>query len=551
MPASERPWLAIYPPWVPSDLPLPCATAIDQFRTTARHTPSAPAVYYFETVITYDEVDRLSSRLAAALISLGIRPGDRLALFLQNVPQFWIAQLAAWKAGAIVVPLSPMFKFGELAHHLADSGASFLIALESLVAPIASPLAAIATLRHIVTTSELDLLGESARPALLASSQRQHLPGALDMLALCEAYATAPDPNAPLAPDDIAYLVYTSGTTGGPKGAMISHANVAFNAEVYRTWMKLGPGDVLVGAAPLFHVTGLVGHLAAAALCSLPLILSYRFDPAEQLRLIERWRGTFMIAAITAYIALLNQPDIRRNLASLCKVYSGGAPIAPAIVEQFRAASGAYIHNIYGLTETTSPSHANPLGSPAPIDAETGALSIGVPVPNTLAKIVDIETAAELPPGAIGELCIKGPQIVPGYWQKPAESAHAIRDGWLFTGDVARMDERGYFYIVDRKKDMIIASGYKVWPRDVEDVLYRHPAVREAAVVGVPDAYRGQTVKAYVSLKPEAADGVDAAALIAFCRERLAAYKYPRQIEIVDEIPKTATGKILRRAFRP
>jgi len=219
------------------------------------------------------------------------------------------------------------------------------------------------------------------------------------------------------------------------------------------------------------------------------------------------------------------------------------------LVEQFLARAGAYIHNLYGLTETTSPSHAVPFGATAPVDAASGALSVGLPIPGALVKIVD-DAGNELPVGSVGEFATWGPMVVPGYWQKPEESAKAMRDGWLFTGDVGHMDAEGWFFIVDRKKDMIIASGFKVWPREVEDMLYQHPAVREAAVIGVPDAYRGESVKAYVSLKPGSAGDVSPEELIAFCRERMAAYKYPRAIEILPELPKTATGKLLRRQLR-
>jgi long-chain acyl-CoA synthetase len=329
---------------------------------------------------------------------------------------------------------------------------------------------------------------------------------------------------------------------------MNTHANVVFNAQVYRDWMHLGDDDSVLAIAPLFHITGLIGHVAVAMLAPMPLLLFHRFDPGVALDLIERHRPTFTIGAITAFIALLNHRSAAdRDLSSLVKAYSGGAPIAPATVEAFEERFGAYVHNAYGLTETTSPSHLVPFGSRAPVDPDSGALSVGVPVFGTHVAVVD-DDGRELPPGEIGEFLTSGPQVVPGYWHKPEETAHALPGGALRTGDVGFMDERGWFYLVDRKKDQINAAGFKVWPREVEDVLYGHAAVREAAVVGVPDEYRGETVKAFVSLK----DGAEAkeAELIAFCRERMAAYKYPRSVEFVDELPKTATGKILRRELR-
>jgi long-chain acyl-CoA synthetase len=331
---------------------------------------------------------------------------------------------------------------------------------------------------------------------------------------------------------------------------MNTHRNVVFNAEVYRTWMQLGAGDVILGAAPLFHITGLIGHAAVCFLAGIPMVLFYRFDAGEALRMIERWRCTFTVASITAFMAMMERGEIRsRDLSSFRKAYTGGAPVAPATVERFEQVSGAYVHNIYGLTETTSPSHATPMGQRAPVDADSGALSVGVPIPNTVVRVVDVETGAEAPQGALGELWTRGPEVVAGYWRRPEATAETFTDGhFLHTGDVGRMDAEGWFYIVDRAKDMINAAGYKVWPREVEDFLYQHPAVREAAVVGVPDPYRGETVKAFVSLKPGSSPTSEE--LIEFCKERMAAYKYPRLVEIVDEIPKTITGKFLRRKLR-
>jgi long-chain acyl-CoA synthetase len=278
------------------------------------------------------------------------------------------------------------------------------------------------------------------------------------------------------------------------------------------------------------------------------LVLAYRFDAQVLLELIRQKRPTFTVGAITVFIALANAAEVaREDLASLRVIASGGAPIAPAVVESFEKQFGHYIHNVYGMTETTAPTHGVPPGVVAPVDPRSGALSVGVPAPGIEMAIVD-EVGAPVAPGEIGELVVSGSRIVPGYWNKPKETEAAFADGWLTTGDVGFLDEDGWFYIVDRKKDVIIASGYKVWPRDVEDVIYGHPAVREVAVVGVPDAYRGESVKAFVSLKAGAVVAPDE--LVRFAKERLAAYKYPREVEILDEIPKTVTGKLLRRALR-
>jgi len=549
-----RPWLKHYPSYIPPELTPRFASGLGLFLETVKAMPEQAAIYYFDQTMSYAELDRKSTALAAALKERGVKHGDRIALYLQNIPQFLIALYGAWKAGAIVVPCNPMFKQRELEYHLNDSGAKGLICLESLYETFAREVVGNTQVEFVITTNELDYLGEGAVPgipALLASSRKQRFSETLDMVELLIQFDGAGVELATLRPTDIAFLTYTSGTTGRPKGAMNTHANVVFNATFYQQWMQLDKNDVVIGVAPFFHITGLIAHLAVAALTGMPIIMFYRFDPAEMLRLTEKWRGSFTVAAITVFIALLNHPDIKtRNLSSLKKAYSGGAPVSPAIVEHFQEVTGAYIHNIYGLTETTSPSHAVPMRARAPVDPDSGALSVGVPIPNTICRVVDVATGEDLPPGEVGELITKGPEIVAGYWEKPEETANAIRDGYLYTGDVAKMDEEGWFYLVDRKKDMIIASGYKVWPREVEDVLYQHPAVREAGVVGAPDPYRGETVVAYVALKSGFEGKVTPEELIEFCKQRMANYKYPRHIEIMEELPKTPTGKFLRRELR-
>jgi long-chain acyl-CoA synthetase len=547
---ADRPWLALYDEGTPAEIEREYDSALDMFAASARRAPDRTAIRYFDSALTWSEVDRLSDALAVGLAGLGVRPGDRVGVYLQNVPQFVIAMVAAWKAGAIMVSINPMYKRRELAEILNDSGATALVALDSLYRDVAADVVPDTGVAAVVTTSPLDLLApeEAAAIPLLAGVERARHEGTHDLLELARAHdGETPAPVA-LGPDDVAFLTYTSGTTGPPKGAMNTHGNVVFNAQSYRDWMRLDEDDSVFGAAPLFHITGLIGHVAVAMLVPMPLLLFYRFDPGVALDIAERHRPTFTIAAITAFIAMLHHPSAAdRDISSLVKLYSGGAPIPAAAVEAFEATFGLYIRNGYGLTETTSPSHVVPLDRRAPVDESSGALSVGVPLFNTVVRIVG-EDGEELPPGEIGEFVTSGPQVVPGYWEKPEETENALPGGALRTGDVGFMDPEGWFYLVDRKKDQINASGYKVWPREVEDVLYGHEAVREAAVVGVPDEYRGETVKAFVSLKE--GRSADADELIAFCRERMAAYKYPRQVEILDEIPKTATGKILRRELR-
>lgn len=550
---QERPWLSSYPDWVPHDLDLAGFTAIEDFNFSATRRPEAPAIYYFDHVISYGELDRLSDSLAVGFHDLGLNKGDRVIVDLQNVPQVLISVYAAWKLGAIVVPVNPMYREKELTYFCQDSGAKIFLTLQETAANLDLSFLREAQVKTIITTSPLDFLPSGIEtPGLLQGIKRTKVEGALELFDLLTKHAGKKPDVAKVSSSDIAYLTYTSGTTGRPKGAMNTHGNVAFSSRVYRSMMRLDETDVILGVAPLFHVTGEVAHSAVAALVGIPLVLYYRFDPGETLRLIERWKVTMTVAAITVYIALINHPDIKkRNLSSFIKAYSGGAPVSEATVRQFEDLTGLYLHNVYGMTETTSPSHIVPWRTRAPVDSESGALSVGVPVPNSVIRIVDDEKgAADLAPGEVGEIADRGPMVVPGYWQKPEETDEAIRDGWLFTGDVGKMDENGWFYVVDRKKDMIIASGFKVWPRDVEDVIYQHPAVRETAVVGIPDAYRGETVKAYVALKDGMENEIVPEDLISFCKSRMAAYKYPRQVEFVPEIPKTLTGKFLRRALR-
>jgi long-chain acyl-CoA synthetase len=507
----------------PKELPLPELSMIDLFERTAATRPDSPAIHYFNESISFGRLNEWADRFATWLARHGVGKGDRVAVVTQNDPEFAVTQLGAWKRGAILVPLNPMFKAKELDYHLRDSGARALVAMTAYLEEH----------RAVIEGTSVE--------SVLATGEFFRV---LD--------AETPDRAARVAvgTEDIAQLVYTSGTTGAPKGAIGLHRNIAFNAEVFRQWMQIGEGDVILGAAPLFHVTGLVADLALSFVSGAPLVLYHRFDIATTFRMVEKWRPTFCVAAITAYIALMNDTAAASaDFSSMTKCYSGGAPVAPGVVDQFQAKLGVRIHNIYGLTESNSPSHATPLGTQGPVDPASGALAIGVAIPNLDARIVDLaDPSRELPPGEAGELAMRGPMMFPGYWNKPEATAAAFHDGWFLTGDVAVMDAEGWFYIVDRKKDMIVASGFKVWPRDVEDVLYQHPAVRECAVIGVPDDYRGETVKAFVALKlGEAVGGEE---IIAFCKERLAAYKYPRLVEFVPEIPKTATGKFLRRALR-
>jgi long-chain acyl-CoA synthetase len=543
---DERPWLALYGDQ-PADYEIEFDDALSMFRAGVQRDPDGDALRYFDGTVVRRELDEMTDALAAGLLASGFRPGDRLAVYLQNVPQFVMAMVATWKAGGVMVSINPMSRTRELSYLLADSGATVLLSLDTLYDEVARDVVPTTDVRLVLTTSGLDLQTRDDE-RLFAGVQRQRHEGTTDLLEFVEQHRGQTPPPVTLAPDDVAFLTYTSGTTGVPKGAMNTHRNVVFTAQVYRDWVHAGRDGAVFGVAPLFHITGLIGHVAVSMLVPAPLVLAYRFEPQVVLDAFLEHRPTFTIGAITAFSALLNAPGFsKEHFDSFTSIYSGGAAISPAAERGFMEATGKQVHNAYGLTETTSPMTVTPFGSPSPVDPTSGALSVGVPAPNTIVRIQG-DDGQDLPLGEVGEIVADGPQVVAGYWGKPEETAAGLPGGALKSGDVGFMDPQGWVFIVDRKKDMINASGYKVWPREVEDVLAEHPAVRESAVVGVPDEKRGETVKAFVSLKPGAS--VTPEELIAHCRERMAAYKYPRSIELLDELPKTVTGKILRRELR-
>lgn len=519
---------------------------VEAFERVVDGGADMPLIRYFDGVVTARELDELSTGFAAGLVAEGFSPGDRAVVYMQNIPQFLVAQLGIWKAGGVVVSANPMYRERELAEILTDSAPTALVTLETLYRDVAAQVVPSSSARLVFTTSELDF--QTTSTGVLADVDRLACPDVRDLGQFIRDSAGHVCPRSRLAPDAIAVLTYTSGTTGPPKGAMISHRNLLFNAVTYRDWVGIGAGDVIFGVAPLFHVTGIVGHAALAMLTGAPLVLTCRFEASAAVAAIAEHRATFTVGSITVFIALMNAPNVTRSaLRSLTKIYSGGAPIAPSTAQAFTNAFGHRIHNIYGLTETTSPAIAVPYGLLAPVDEKSGAASVGVPVHDTVVRVVD-ESGADLPVGESGELTIEGPQVVSGYWHNPDATLEAMSAGAFRTGDVGFMNDDGWFFIVDRKKDQINASGFKVWPREVEDVLYEHPAVREVAVVGVPDAYRGETVRAFVSVR-EAAQATEQD-LIGFAKNRLAAYKVPRSIVLVDDLPKTASGKILRRQLR-
>jgi long-chain acyl-CoA synthetase len=546
---DSKPWLSLFDSDKLSMITPDFHDALAMFRHAVERAGEKPAILYFDATLTYNEVDAQSDALAAALVENGFLPGDRFGIYLQNIPQFVIAILAAWKAGGIAVAINPMNRDREIGILFDDCGPKALICHGSLYESFVTKLGPNTHRPAIIFTTTAADYQTRNEPKLFAGVKARYFDETLDFKRTVEKYLGQKPAHTPVFTEqDIAFLVYTSGTTGVPKGAMNTHGNVTFNSQAYREWMEIRDGCPMLGVAPLFHITGLIGHIGAAFSACAALILCYRFETGVVIDAIAEHKAEFTIGSITVFIAMMNYPgENRAKLASLMRIYSGGAPIPPSVVTQFREKFGHYIHNGYGLTETNSPTHAVPLHREAPVDSNSGALSIGIPWFNTISRICN-DNGEEVPVREIGEIVSEGPQVVPGYWNKPEKTAESFRHGRFHTGDVGFMDEDGWFYLVDRKKDMINAAGYKVWPREVEDVLYTHPAVREAGVIGVPDNYRGETVKAVISLKPGAETTPEQ--IIAFCKERMAAYKYPRTVEIVEDLPKTVTGKILRRELR-
>jgi len=550
---DSRPWLARYADGYPTHIKPRVSTLVEAFSTLVQQGPDYPQMDYFGTVTSRAQLDAHANVMAAFLLEQGFTRGDRLAIYAQNNPAFVVALLATWKLGGIAVAINPMNKGRELAYVLKDADIKALVALDTLYVEVVQPLLEAdphITLPIRLTFSALD--GQSLNDArVLGTATRLDAPsGVQDLQALLSNGEQAPAPRATpeIQPDDVALLAYTSGTTGEPKGAMLTHYNLVANAMTYESWVGLGPDDVNLCIAPLFHITGMVAHAAASLLTGSLLVLTHRFHAETMLEAIRRTRPTYTIGAITAFISMMNTGQIQPgDFDSFKVIQSGGAPVSAAITEQFEKLTGHYIHNAYGMTETSSVSLIVPSGRRAPVDEASSALSIGVPVFGTTVRIIN-EAGEAAAIGEIGELVKKGPQVMKGYWNKPEATEAAMPDGFLRSGDVGFMDADGWFFLVDRKTDMINAGGYKVWPREVEDVMYGHPAVREVAIVGMPDDYRGETVKAFVSLKED--NGASEAELIAFARTHMSSYKVPRFVEFLDELPKTNTGKILRRELK-
>ncbi|HZG88349.1 long-chain fatty acid--CoA ligase [Paenibacillus sp.] len=548
---TTKRWLAHYPKEVPPSYAYPKHNAAQLLIDAAERYPSRPALDFLGARYDYARLLEASYRFANALQRrFGIRRGDRVAIMLPNCPAAVIAFYGTLMAGAVAVQTNPLYQPHELKHQLADSGAKLIVTLDQLYARVdaARPYT---NIEHVVVTSIADELPWPKSwlyPLKLKRSKQYVLMTYTDTVhrfkdVLAESLA-APILARVDAEEELAALQYTGGTTGVAKGVMLTHYNLVANTHQNALWCyraKMGE-ERFLAALPLFHVFGLTVLMCQAALRAGELILLPRFEIETVLGTIHAKKPTIFPGAPTMYIALINHPKLKAyDLSSVNVCVSGAAPLPLEVQERFEALSGARLIEGYGMTEASPVTHANPIWGMRKVG------SVGIPFPDTDCKVVDPETGEELPVGAVGEIAVRGPQVMKGYWNRPEETEKVLRDGWLFTGDMGTMDEDGYFKIVDRKKDIIIASGFNVYPREIEEVLFQHPGVKEAVVAGVPDPYRGETVKAYVVLQDGAE--VTAAALEAYCREHLAAYKVPRLIEFRAELPKSMIGKPLRRAL--
>lgn len=541
---DERPWLRSLGVSGEEAVPLEPSTPLRDLAESVAAHPDVPAWTHYGQSANYAEFDRQTTAFAAYLVESGIRPGDAVGVYAQNSPHFPIATYGIWKAGAVVVPLNPMYR-DELTHVFTDANVKGLVVQRALYLMRVKDYAQ--DLPLVVQIGDGDW-AENGPDAVFGPYEDLPDIPLPDLKTVMEERLDTDFVPLDREPGDPALIGYTSGTSGKAKGALHAHANISSNSRMAARNAGLPTGAGIVSLAPLFHITGFICQMIAAASNGSTLILNHRFDPGSFLDLLRREKPAFMAGPATVYTAMLASPTFGADaFESFTSIMSGGAPLPEGLVKRFEEKTGHYVGQGYGLTETAAQAVTVPHGLRAPVDPESGNLSTGLPQRDAMVRILD-DSGNPLGPREVGEIAISGPMVAGEYLGNPQATAESIPGGELRTGDVGFMDEDGWLFIVDRKKDMINASGFKVWPREVEDVLYMHPAVREGAVVGVPDEYRGETVVAQVSLQPGAQ--VTPEEIIAHCKEHLASYKAPVEVTIVDELPKTSSGKILRRTVR-
>jgi long-chain acyl-CoA synthetase len=549
-PGTEWPWLRHYAAGTPPTVAVPDSTVADILRETARKHPDRRAIAFYGNHISYKELDRASSAFANRLIEHGLRRGDRVLVILPNLPQFLIAHFGILKAGGTVAALSPLLVEREIADLAADADARIIVVLDRMWEKV-QPLVARGLFTCAIVTSVQDGLPTLKRLLFPIAKRKEviaipHDParGVWRYRAFLKG-ASRDDPRVPVGPDDVAAFQYTGGTTGLPKAAVLTHRNLVANVLQTRAWFydAREAQETLMAIIPFFHSYGVTLCLHLGVQIAATNVLVPRFDIKDVMEQIATYQPTLLPGVPTLYNAITGaaekNPERKQSLTSIRYCFSGGAPLPAAVRERFEELTGGALVEGYGLSEASPVTHANPL------DGRARNGFIGLPVSNTEARIVDIETRAPLPPGERGELAIRGPQIMREYWKRPSETAAVLEDGWLYTGDVAIMDEDGFFKIVDRQKDVIITGGENVYPREIEEVLYTHPKIAEAAVVAVEHAVAGQVAKAFIVVKP--GETLDRREVLQYTADRLAKYKQPRLVEFRDALPKAGTGKILKR----
>jgi long-chain acyl-CoA synthetase len=534
---AQKPWLKHYDYWVPDQTNFPRQTIYQMLNLAAAHFGEKPATVFLGSEMSFAELKEQAEKFATALSRMGIGKGDRVGIMLPNCPQYLISFFAIVRLGAIVTNVNPIYTPREVELVAVDSGMRAIITVDALAATIVG-LQPQTQIESIISTS-------------LSGDSEKMQNGALSFSKLIASVSEPALFHVEIdAEEDVAALVYTGGTTGVPKGAMLTHYNLYAATIQCTLWggpfVRRGEDRFLL-VVPYFHVYGLVVALFGVWQGAMQIPIA-KYDAKLLLKAVKDYRPTYFPGVPTLFISMLNHPEAKTSgLDRVQRFNSGSAPLPIEVIEQFERLSGAMLFEGYGMTESAA------IATSTPTLAKRKPGSIGLPMTGTECKIVEIEDGdRDVPSGEVGELCIRGPQVMKGYWNKPEETASAIRDGWLYTGDVARMDEDGYFYIVQRKKDMILVSGFNVYPNEVEDVLFTHAMVKEAAVIGVNDPYRGEAVKAFVVLREDtrAASPELASELIEHCKTKLARYKVPSTIEFTVSLPKSAVGKVLRRELR-
>ena len=562
--AVTHPWIQHYEPGVPAHLEIPDQPLTWLLERTASRYPDHTALIYFGRRLSYEELARQAQRFALTLQRLGVSRGDRVAIALPNIPQYPIAFYGALLAGAVVVQTNPLYTEREMQHQLADAGARVLVMLDTFY-PVVRAVRQQTALEHIILTSPADWMPPMLHALYPLSQRRTRSPEppltrkelradhTLHIMhTLLESHSGedggAFTPLVPVQASDLAVLQYTGGTTGLAKGAMLSHRNLLANAMQTRAWVaQTREGEeVMLSVAPFFHSYGLTVGMNFPILAAASMVLIPRFKPKEVVQAIRRYHPTLFPGIPTMYLAVMRAAGTHPEaLRSIKYCISGAAPLPAQVRSEFETLTGGRLVEGYGLSEASPVTHCNPLTD----ECRTG--TIGLPFPDVEAAILDQQTGEPVPIGEEGELVVRGPNIMQGYWQRPEETRQVFHDGWLRTGDLGTRDADGYFSIVERAKDVIIASGLKVYPREVEEVLFAHPAVAEAAVAGAPDAYRGETVAAFVVLKAGiAASEETRQELLQYCRQELAAYKVPTILEFRASLPKSLIGKVIRRELR-